>query len=141
MAPTPDLILIKASDLHDIYHEPLPKAQKIIEQTENATINGITAKVDKTTTDSITVQVPQGLDPGPWSIALTTENNEIVALLGWDSKNKKFLPEEEEEDQIDPYSAIVEAIDKVTKAIEESTVIEAGFHEVAEAINHLKGKR
>ena len=48
------------------------------------------------------MEEPLDLGDGPWFIVLTKKEAEIVASLEYDPKERKFPPEEEE-DQIDPY--------------------------------------
>ncbi len=112
---------IKDSDLTSINSMTAEMALKIIVIAEKATINGKIAKITNRTANSIDVNEPDGLAGDQWIIVLTTDKDEVVALLGYDSKTKQFISEKEE-DQIEANVVkapeIVDALDKVAEAID-----------------------
>jgi hypothetical protein len=132
-------ILISEQKLSDVNSMPPNKPKEIIDSTKGATVNGNKAKVKDVTENSITLEVSADLGDGPYLIVLTKEpsGGEILALLGYDRKTQTLLPKKEE-DQINPYNEIVEAINHVAKATEESPEIKKGFDQVADAIKRKK---
>jgi hypothetical protein len=68
-------------------------AKEIIGQAKRAMINDKPAKVEFHVQDnSIIVEVPSDLgNPPYYKIALTNDRDEILALLEYDPKGKKFL--------------------------------------------------
>jgi hypothetical protein len=120
MAPIPHKITIKDSDLTSVNLMTSERAKEIIELANKGMINGKTVKALNKTKTSIEVDVPDGLVHGQWIIVLTTDKDETVALLGYDSTTNKFLSQKEE-DQIEPDVVnapdIVKALDNVAGAI------------------------
>jgi hypothetical protein len=72
-------------------------AKAIIGQAKKATINGKPAKVEYHAQDSsIIVEVPSDLgNPPYYEVTLTNDRDEILALLEYDPKSKKFLAKKE----------------------------------------------
>jgi hypothetical protein len=124
-------IVISEEKLREVNSIQEAKAKKIFDSSTGATVNGKRAKVTPHQ-NSITVSVVLG--DRPRIIELTDKTAETVAVLVYDSDSKTLLPkkEQDQQDQIDPYSEIKEGI---VRAIKE------GFQEVADAIEKKKAAR
>lgn len=77
-----------------------PKAKKIIADAKKVIINGTEAKEKSRAPTAITVEPPSDLGEEPWIILLTTDKNEIIAILSYDPEKKEFpAPPDDEEDE------------------------------------------
>jgi hypothetical protein len=120
MPKTPE-ITISTDSITLMPHVTEAKAKKIIAEAKKALIDGHPANETDRTETSITIQVPSGLGDDSRIIVLTTEKDQIVAVLSYNPETRQFSimneDEEEEEDEPSSHANIISAIDKAAATI------------------------
>lgn len=113
MATAP--VMITERELSEVNSMKEGQLKEIISLSKKAMIVSADGKETAAKTDKqIAGLSSSDFGPGPWSIVLTTDEDEIVAVLGYNPETKEFLPKKEE-DQTD--ADIIEAIDRAAEAI------------------------
>jgi hypothetical protein len=119
MPKTPE-ITISTDSITLMPHVTEAKAKKIIAEAKKALIDGHPANETDRTETSITIQVPSGLGDDSRIIVLTTEKDQIVAVLSYNPETRQFSimnEDEEEEDEPSSHANIISAIDKAAATI------------------------